>query len=165
MTASRVLAHLFTNVWSVRNAFPAHSLHAIEEAIRETEVTHHGQIRFAVEHSLDLLEMWHGLSARERAIEVFAELRVWDTEHNNGVLVYFLLAEREFEIVADRGIHRHVGPDGWEQICRRMEDMIRRGEFEAGTVWGIHAVGEHLRQHFPGSPTAANELPDRPVIL
>jgi uncharacterized membrane protein len=163
MGLTRTLRHLFTTAWTARAVFPPPALDRIEAAIRDSEAGHSGQIRFAVEHSLDAREVMRGISARRRAIEVFGELSVWDTEHNNGVLIYFLLADRDFEIVGDRGIHAHVGPEGWESISRGMEDRIRDGEFAAAVVWGIEAVGEHLRAHFPGR--GGDALPDRPVVL
>jgi uncharacterized membrane protein len=162
---SRTLHHLFTTAWSVRGVFPPAALSRIEAAIRDSEADHSGQIRFAVEHSLDAREVMRGLSARERAIEVFGELSVWDTEHNNGVLIYFLLADRDFEIVGDRAIHAHVRPNGWEKISRGMEERIRDGEFERAVIWGIHAVGDHLRTHFPAGGGSADGLSDQPVVL
>jgi uncharacterized membrane protein len=164
MSLSRIARHLFTTMWSVKRAFPARALDAIERVIAETEARHNGQIRFAVEHALDLAQLMAGLSARERAIEMFGRLRVWDTQHNNGVLIYLLLADRDVEIVADRGIHVRVG-EGWEVICRTMEQQFRQGAFETGVVSGIRAVGEHLQRHFPRDAAGANELPDRPVVL
>jgi uncharacterized membrane protein len=161
----RAFRHLFTTIWSVRRAFPPSALRAIEQAIRDTEARHEGQVRFAVEHSLDLPQLLSGVSARARAIEVFSQLNVWDTEHNNGVLIYLLLADRDVEIVADRGIHARVGEGGWEAICRQMEERFRRAEFEAGVVQGIHAVGEHLARHFPSRGARPNELPDEPAVL
>jgi uncharacterized membrane protein len=160
----RIFRHLFTTMWSVRRAFPASSMQAVQRAIRETEATHAGQVRFAVEHALDLPQLLAGRSARARALDVFSQLRVWDTQHNNGVLIYLLLADRDVEIIADRGVHARVG-QGWEPICRRMEERFRRGEYEAGVVEGVRAVGEHLRQHFPAGGTRRNELPDEPVAL
>ena len=164
MDLKRIFRHLSTTVWSVHRAFSPSSLRAVERVIQETEATHAGQIRFAVEHALDLPQLRAGQSARERAVEVFSRLRVWDTEHNNGVLIYLLLADRDVEIVADRGVHAHVG-DGWEPICRRMEERFGRGEYEAGVVEGIRAVGEHLKRHFPKQRLGPNELPDKPVVL
>jgi uncharacterized membrane protein len=160
----RIVRHLFTTIWSVRRALPASSLQAVERAIRETEATHEGQVRFAVEHALDMQQLLSGRSARERALEVFSELRVWDTEHNNGVLIYLLLADRDVEIIADRGIHAHVG-GGWEGICRSMEQRFARGEYEAGAIEGVRAVGEHLQRHFPARRGGRNELPDQPVVF
>src|SRR5687767_441551 len=106
---------------SVRRAFPAHDLQAIEKAIAKSEKRHGGEIRFAVEAALDVPALLRGQSAHGRALEVFSELRVWDTEANNGVLIYLLLADRDVEIVADRGVNRRVGPQGWEAACREME--------------------------------------------
>jgi uncharacterized membrane protein len=165
MTLGRTLRHLFTTAWSVGKVFPAEALANIEAAIGASETAHSGQIRFAVQHSLDTREVLRGITARQRAIEVFGELGVWDTEHNNGVLVYFLLADRDFEIVGDRGIDARVGPEGWETICRGMEERIRDGDFEGGVIQGIEAVGAHLRAHFPREGGPAAGLPDRPVVL
>jgi uncharacterized membrane protein len=128
-------------------------------------MTHNGQIRFAVEAALDIRPLLCNQSARARAIDVFSFLRVWDTEHNNGVLVYLLLADRDVEIVADRGISRHVVPEEWEQICRNMERSFREGRFEEGVLAGIRAVSAHLTRHHPGQGKRQNELPDAPVVL
>jgi len=163
MNFQRVVKHLSTGSASVRRAFPR--LDAIEEAIRLTETWHDGQIRFAVEASLELAPLLAGQTARQRAIEVFSSLRVWDTEHNNGVLIYLLLADRDVEIVADRGIHLRLGVEVWESICLQMEAAFRAGQFEAGVVIGITAVGEHLMAHFPARSEKKNELPDAPVVL
>ncbi len=165
MNASRMIRHLLTGNLSVRTAFPPHAMHAIEQAIRETEATHGGQIRFAVESAIDLHALLRDVSARERAIDMFSQLRIWDTEHNNGVLIYLLLADRDVEIVADRGIHSRIGSEAWELICRDMESAFRQGDFDTGVIAGIHAVGAHLRRHFPARPGAANELPDTPLVL
>ncbi|HJR53907.1 MAG TPA: TPM domain-containing protein [Gemmatimonadota bacterium] len=165
MDLKRTLRHLFTTAWSVGKVFPPDTLASIEAAIRESESGHDGQIRFAVQHSLDTREVLRGITARRRAIEVFGELGVWDTEHNNGVLIYFLLADRDFEIIGDRGIDARVGPDGWEEICRGMEERIREGDFERAVIWGIDAVGDRLRASFPRTDGPAGDLPDRPVIL
>ncbi|HWS16137.1 MAG TPA: TPM domain-containing protein, partial [Candidatus Methylomirabilis sp.] len=109
--------------------------------------------------------LFRGHSARERAIDVFSLLRIWDTERNNGVLIYLLLADRDVEIVADRGIHAKVGTEGWETICRPMETAFRQGDFEGGVIRGIQAVTRHLVEHFPAAGDDRNELPDNPVVL
>ncbi|MEN6628312.1 MAG: TPM domain-containing protein [Sulfuricella sp.] len=140
-------------------------MRAIEAAIKESETTHFGEIRFAVETALDVHSLLAGKSARDRAVEVFSQLRVWDTEHNNGVLIYLLLADRRVEIVADRGVHRDVGAQGWEAICREMEQKFRLGYFEDGVVVGIRAVARHLVRYYPASGENQNELPDKPLIL
>jgi uncharacterized membrane protein len=140
-------------------------MRAIEAAIRESETTHSGEIRFAIEAALDPMALFQGRSARERAVEVFSQLRVWDTERNNGVLIYLLLADRRVEIVADRGIHLDVGRAGWEVVCREMEQAFRQGRFEQGVVEGVRAVASHLVRYYPASGSNLNELPDKPVIL
>lgn len=151
--------------WRVRRLFPRASLNAIEAAITGCEKTHAGQIHFAVEGALHPLALWRGQAARARALEVFSQLRVWDTEHNNGVLIYLLLADHDVEIIADRGIHARVGAVEWEKLCRRMEAAFRQGQFEAGVVDGIRAVSEHLARHYPADGKGGNELADKPVLL
>ncbi|MEO8136430.1 MAG: TPM domain-containing protein, partial [Betaproteobacteria bacterium] len=126
---------------------------------------HVGEIRFVVEGALDGAPLYSGQSARERAIDVFAQLRIWDTEHNNGVLIYLLLADRDVEIVADRAIHSTVGTDGWDAICRTMEAAFRQGDFEGGVIAGIEAVTQHLIVNFPATADTRNELPDAPLAL
>lgn len=165
MKLKRVFRHLLTPPWRVRQVFPTHAMRAIEGAIRDAEATHSGQIRFAVEAALAVGPLLRDQSARERAIEAFSLLRVWDTEHNNGVLIYLVLADRDVEIVADRGIHRRAGAEEWEKICRDMEAAFREGRFEAGVVAGIRAVSGHLAKHYPAEVPGPNELPDHPVVL
>ena len=165
MKLRRIVRHLFTTIWSARRAFPGATLTAIERTIRECEQTHRGQIRFVVEHSLDLVDLLHGVTARDRAIEAFAHLRIWDTEHNNGVLIYLLLADKRVEILADRGVHARVGSQGWDPIGHEMERAFRNGDFGQGVIRGIRAVGEHLGRHYPSDRPRADELPDRPVVL
>jgi len=165
MNMMRLFRHLLTPPWRVRLAFPTRTLRAIEAAIRECEKTHAGEIRFAVESDLHLFALLRGQPARERALDVFSQLRVWDTEHNNGVLIYLLLADRDVEIVADRGVHARVGAEGWEKICREMETSFRAGQFEEGVLSGIRAVGVHLARHYPAQGEGRNELPDKPVVL
>ncbi|GAO36340.1 membrane protein [Sulfuricella sp. T08] len=165
MKIKRLVRHLLTPPWRMKRAFPPDTMRAIEAAIRESETTHYGEIRFAVEAALDPMALLYGRSARERAVEVFSQLRVWDTERNNGVLIYLLLADHRVEIVADRGIHRDVGQPGWEAICREMEHSFRQGLFEQGVVEGIRAVASHLVRHYPASGVNENELPDKPIVL
>jgi hypothetical protein len=164
MKIKRLFRHFLTLPWRVGRVFPRQAMAAIEAAIRESETSHYGEIRFAVESALDVRALLEGKSARERAIEVFSQLRVWDTERNNGVLIYLLLADRDVEIVADRGIHQAVGP-GWEKICREMEHSFRQGCFEQGVVAGIRAVTSHLVRYYPAREGNENELPDKPVVL
>ena len=165
MNLKRVAKHLLLTHWQVDRAFPRKTMDAIERAIKASETAHAGEIRFAVEGALDSAPLFKAQSARERALEVFAQLRVWDTEHNNGVLIYLLLADRQVEIVADRGIHPKVGSREWESICRTMETAFRQADFEGGAVNGIQAVTQHLIRHFPDSSAGRNELPDQAVVL
>lgn len=165
MNLKRVMRHLSIGRASVRRVFPLRAMNEIENAIRSTEARHAGQIRFAVEASLELAPLLAGQTAKLRAVEVFSTLRVWDTEHNNGVLIYLLLADRDVEIVADRGIHVRLGREVWEAICQEMEAAFSAGHFEAGVLSGIHAVGEHLTRHFPARSGKPNEMPDSPVVL
>ena len=162
---SRLLRHLMTPAWSVRRTLPARTLDAIQAAIARCEATHRAELRFAVEGALDPLDVLRGVTARQRAVQVFSQLGVWDTEENNGVLVYLLVADRDFEIVADRGVHRLVGDAGWEPIARRMEVAFRNGDFEQGIVDGISAIGAVLARHYPRGAGDRNELADRPGVL
>jgi hypothetical protein len=166
MQIARFLRHIFSGPWRVRQVFPRRSLKAIEAAIRESERTHLGEVRFVVEGALEIAPLLAGLTARERAIEVFSQVRVWDTEYNTGVLIYLLLADRDVEIVADRGIHAKVGKAGWEAVCHTMETRFRHGEFERGVIEGVSTITALLRQHFPAQKTDnPNELSDAPLVL
>jgi len=165
MSIPRIARHLLATRRQVQRAFPRATLLAIEQAIKESETAHVGEIRFAVEGALDGLPLLNGQSARERAIDVFSQLRVWDTEHNNGVLIYLLLADRHVEIVADRGVHARVGSQEWETICRQMEAAFRQGRYREGAISGIQAVTRHLAAHFPPSNNRRNDLADKPVLL
>ena len=138
---------------------------AIEKAIKASEGMHRGEIRFVVEGALDTVPLLRGQAARGRAIDVFSQLRIWDTERNNGVLIYLLLADRDVEIVADRGIDAKVGTEEWERICRKMEAAFRQADFEGGVVGGIQEVTRHLAEHFPPIGDDRNELPDKPVVM
>src|SRR5215212_229601 len=165
MGIKRIGKHLLEHQWRVRRIFPRRVLAEIEKAIKAGEASHSGQVRFVVEGALDGKPLFRNQSARERALDVFSRLRVWDTAHNNGVLIYLLLADRDVEIIADRGIDAHVGTDGWENISREMEADFRTGNFERGVIAGIEAVSEQLATHFPRHGAGANELPDAPVVI
>lgn len=161
----RLCKHLGTIPSETRKYFPVESLRRIEKAIAQSETTHHGQIRFVVEGNLDAMDILRKKSAKKRAIEVFSQLRVWDTEENNGVLIYLLLADHDFEILGDRGIHHHVGEAGWEHISQEMEKRFRHGQFEAGVLYGIEQIGMALAQHYPANGNHRNELPNAPIIM
>ena len=165
MNLRRITKHLLTTSWQLHRAFPRASLTAIESAIQASEAGHQGEIRFVVEAALEGAPLLKGQTARERAIELFSQLRVWDTEHNNGLLIYLLLADHAVEILADRGIHGKVPAQAWSAICRQMEARFRQGHFEQGVLDGVQAVTQHLATHFPRQGHKPNELPDRPVVL
>jgi uncharacterized membrane protein len=165
MGIRRIGKHLLEHRWRVRRVFPPKVLAAIEQAIKLCEATHSGQIRFVVEGALDGKPLFRDQPARERALDIFSHLRIWDTAHNNGVLIYLLLADRDVEIVADRGIDVKVGSAGWEKICKAMETDFKAGNFEAGVIRGIGAVSLQLAAHFPKHGPGRNELPDAPVVI
>ncbi len=165
MNIRRIGRHLVEHRWRLRRIFPPEALARIEQAVKAGEATHSGQVRFVVEGALDGAPLFRNQPARGRALDVFSELRVWDTAHNNGVLIYLLLADRDFEIVADRGIDARVGRDGWEKICQQMEADFRAGDFERGVIKGIEAVSRELAKHFPNTGSRINELPDEPVVM
>ena len=164
-TLTRIVRHTLTPAWRARQVFPPHVLQAIAEAIRLCETRHRGEIRFVVEAALDFLPLVRQQTARERAIEVFSQLGIWDTEHNNGVLIYLLLADRDVEITADRGINRHVGNEEWQILCQDMERAFSAQRYQEGVIQGIHAISAHLARHYPAQGAKTNELPDQPVLL
>jgi len=162
---NRFWRNLLTTRYALRRAFPPPALAAIERAVGESERQHSGEIRFAIETALDIPALLRGTSARDRAIAAFARLGTWDTASNNGVLIYLLLAERDIEIVADRGLTGKVSLEEWQAVCDGMREAFARGDFEAGSVQGIRRVGELIAHHFPPEPGDADELPDSPVLL
>lgn len=159
----RMARHLFSTGWLLRRAFDTATLQAIERAITGTERTHGGEIRFAVEASMSALDLMRGVTPRQQALHVFARLGVWDTAANNGVLIYLSWADRDVEIVADRGFNGHVTEQEWADVCRRMEQAFARGAPRQAIVDGIQAVGVLIARHFPVADR--DELPNRPVVL
>jgi len=137
----------------------------IEQALRRIEGQHAGELRFAIETAFDLPELWYGLTPRQRALQVFGQLGVWDTEGNNGVLIYVLMADHDVEIIADREIAARVSQAEWDAVCRDMEDHFRAGRFAQGSEAGIAAVGRLLAKHFPGHGGDRDEQPNQPVLL
>ena len=162
----RFLRHIWMSPIIRDRKFSRSTLAAIEQAVSTGEKLHRGQVRFVVEAELSVVQLWHGMRARQRALEVFSMLRVWDTEENNGVLVYVMLADRKVEIVADRGIHCHVGDERWQAICRELELHYRKGDFSAGSVVAIQKISEELKFYFPANGRAhQNEQSDTQVVL
>lgn len=164
-TLDRWSKNLFATPLATRRRFPTHALRSIEKAITTVEAKHAGEIRFVIETSLDFGDLWSGRTPRQRAVELFGRLGIWDTERNNGVLIYLLMAEHDVEIVADRGIATRVSADEWETVCRAMEQYFREGRFTEGAVAGIEGVGALLARHFPNDGGDRNEQPNRPVLL
>jgi uncharacterized membrane protein len=160
-----MLRHLFATRWRTRQYFTPAVLAEIESAIAEVEARHSGEIRFVVETALDVEGLWRQVPPRTRALEVFGHLGVWDTAANNGVLIYVLFADRDVEILADRGLASRVPQEEWEQICREIEAHYREGRFAQGSVAGVRSVGRLLERHFPGQGADADELPNQPVLL
>ncbi len=165
MKMLRALRHATFLPWQVSRSFPADTLHAIEKAIEGSEARHAGELRVVVEGALHPLAALRGQSGRERAIEVFSSLRIWDTAHNNGVLVYLLMADQNIEIVADRGIQACVGDPVWAALCRRLEARFRQRQFHDGMLECIAEITRELANHFPPDGHPHNELPDRVVLI
>ncbi len=165
MNVKRIAKHLFAPEWVVNRAFPRAALERIEGAIKASETAHDGELRFAVEAGLDLLPLLRAVTPRGRAIEVFSQLRVWDTEYNSGVLIYVQFVDRRIEIVADRGINAEVAQAEWDAICHRMEESFQAGRFQEGVLKGVEEITALLARHFPPRGTNIDELPDRPVVL
>ena len=165
-TALRLARHIVIDHASARRRFPPAQLDAIERAIAAGEALHRGQVCVAIEASLPLARVLARLAPRERALEVFGLARIWDTAENCGVLLYVLIADRDVEIVADRGIHAKVGDDAWTAICRTMERAFAEGRFGEGLAAGVSEVNALLERHFPGDGTARpNEIANRPLVL
>jgi uncharacterized membrane protein len=165
MRIGRALRHFFSTRWGARRHFTPAVLARIEAAIVAAERRHAGEIRFAIETAFDLPELWRGVTPRQRAVDVFGQLGVWDTAGNNGVLIYVLVADRDVEIVADRAIAARVPQADWEAVCRGMEAEFRAGRFGEGAEAGIAGVGRLLARHFPGQGGDRDEQPNAPVIL
>jgi uncharacterized membrane protein len=163
----RIARHLAIAPHAVRRALPAEALARVTGAIHAAEAGHQGEIRFAIEAALPWSYLRRNAPPRQRAWMLFSKLRVWDTEHNNGVLLYVNLADRAVEIVADRGIAARVPRAQWQSICHAARDRFRHGQMEAGALEAVAAIGAVLGEHFPLAPgrTRGNELPDAPTVL
>lgn len=165
---SRRLRHMQAGTGVGEQTFPPDVIAAVTTAIAEGELTHRGEVRLIVEAAMPGEAIWAGVTNRQRAISLFAEHGIWDTEDNCGVLLYVNLADHKVEIVADRNINRKVKPAQWQAICDTMTQGFRRGEYGPSTLQAIAQVNELLRQHFPADTSRGpdiNELPDHPVII
>ncbi len=148
----------------VAKYFPPHELQQLSRQITQSETQHTGQIRFVIESSMDFSAVWHGLSPRNRALQWFGELGVWDTEHNSGVLVYVSFADHAVEIIADRGINAKVAQDEWQTVCNEILDAFRQQQFIDGLQQGLQHINTILSTCFPRSEPGINELPDDVVL-
>ncbi|MGA3156046.1 MAG: TPM domain-containing protein [Steroidobacteraceae bacterium] len=162
---TRILRHELQRLRPAHQLFTPAILADIEAEIGLAERGHSGEIRFVIETHLSIEALWHGLTPRARALQVFSALGVWDTAANNGVLIYLLLADRSIEIVADRGIAARVPQSEWEAVCRQIETQYAAGRYGEASCAAVRAVGRHLADHFPAEGTGANELPNQPVLL
>lgn len=161
----RALRHWFVTRARARRAFPEASLAALAEAIAAGERTHRGEVRLVVEKSLPVSAAWAGVSNRQRAIALFADYGIWDTEDNCGVLIYVNLADRKVDIVADRGIDRKIDAATWQAVCRTMTEGFSHGDYHGAALAAIDQVNALLRRHFPADGAGPNELPDHPLML
>jgi len=162
---ARAWRHATSGAGEAKRAFPEATLTAIAEAIDAGERTHRGEVRLIVEKALPFDAAWDGVTNRQRALALFADYGVWDTEDNCGVLIYVNLAEHKVDIVADRGIDRKIDAATWQAVCRTMTEGFKAGRFHDATLAAVAQVNALLRQHFPASGERANELPDRPIML
>lgn len=162
---SRLLKHLFTTDAAGRRAFPEATLHAIHAAITEGETWHRAEVQMIIEPALDLQAVLAGVSPRERARDLFAHYRVWDTEENCGVLVYVNLADRKVEIVADRGVGRIITAKDWQAICRKMTEGFAHGDYHDSVLAALGQLNALLQEHYPDDGSRRNQLSDRPFMI
>ncbi len=163
----RFFTHMFYPLTASRLKLSANDLEELTQAVRTSEQRHSGEVRVVIEAALDASDLRAGRTSRERAEELFSELRIWDTEENCGILLYILGADRQFEIVADRGIAAQVSQSEWERISHLIEEKFHSGAFLAGLKLGLQEISALLAQHFPAAnhDTSRNELPDKPLVL
>lgn len=165
MKLSRLFKHLLTPPWLPLRSFSAALRADIASAVAASETRHHGEIRIAVEGPLPWRALWRDQPPRERALELFGKLRVWDTEENSGILIYLQLVDRDVEILADRGIAARVPPADWEALCLTLETAMRDGRCREGLLAAIEGATRLLEKHFPARRENPNELPDMPVVI
>jgi uncharacterized membrane protein len=163
----RIWRHRWIDESEVRRALPEAVMQRLTGRVAASERRHSGEVRICVEAGLPMSYLWRHASARERAVMLFGKLRVWDTEHNNGVLIYLLLAEHAIEVVADRGLDSHVDDAAWAAMTQRMSAAFREGRFEDGLTQALEEISALLVEHFPlgDGELDVNELPDEPVVL
>ena len=172
-----IARHLWLDADDTRRAIPSDMLKRLTQRVAASERRHSGEVRLCVEASLPASYLWRlgkrnpiRALARQRAVMMFSKLRVWDTEHNNGVLIYLLLAEQAIEVVADRGIAKNVSPGQWQNMVGHMSAAFKTGRYEEGLTEALAEISAVLMQHFainssPGGPPNPNELPDNPLLM
>jgi uncharacterized membrane protein len=162
---TRLLRHGFAALRSSQRRLGVADRQRIEEAVAAAEQRHAGEIRVVVEVALHFGQLWHRMTPRQRALQLFSQLGVWDTAANNGVLVYVLLADRAVEFVADRAIAERIPEGDWLSLCRDVEAACGRGELAEGCCVAVRGVASQLERHFPRGSNRANELPNQPILL
>jgi len=145
----RWIRHLWMDDDAVRRRIGADGLARLHAQVQSSETRHLGELRVCVEGGLGWPDLWQKTTSRQRALHLFSALQVWDTEHNNGVLIYLLLAEHRIEILADRGIMGRVGAEVWSRVAQQLGARLRDGHFEQGLSQAIEAVTQLLAEHFP----------------
>lgn len=170
-----VLRHRWRDASDTRRAIGPQALHRLTQCVTASEQRHMGELRICVEAGLPMSYLWrhawHSESmpavVRQRALRLFGKLGIWDTEHNNGVLIYLLVAERSIEIVADRGLSQLVPPEQWRALVGRLGESLHAGRFEEGLARALDEVSKLLEQYFPVPPGTSrrNELPNAPLLL
>jgi uncharacterized membrane protein len=165
LSVARTLRHLGSTRARTRRRFPDELLDRIAAAIRAVEARTSGEIRFVIETALEIPDIWRGITPRERALQTFSDLHVWNTRARNGVLIYVLAADRDVEVVADRGAADLITQEDWEGVCRQMEAHFHEDRFADGSLAGVEAVGGLLVRHFPVTGQDRDELPNQPTLL
>lgn len=166
-TLARWARHLWLDADDARRILTPAGLQRLEQAVTDSESRHLGELRLCVEAGLPMAALWRGDTPRSRAIELFSQLRVWDTAHNNGVLIYLLLADRRIEILADRGLHARTADADWQAIATSLSAALHDGLFEQGLTEAVRQVGALLKLHYPtaGASQRPNELPDAVTLI
>jgi hypothetical protein len=165
MNLKRILRHLLSTPFKMRGCFNPKLLKALSEEVKESESKHQGELKIIVECALDFLNLVMGQTARERAIELFSKHRIWDTEENCGILLYVLWSDRQFEIIADRGIASRVTEPYWENLSSKIEEYFRRESFFEGMKYGLHELTKLMSEHFPHKTGAPNQISDNVILL
>lgn len=172
----RLLRHLWLDASDAQHVIAPDVLVRLTQRVAASERRHSGQLRICVEAALPMSYLWRlGVKItlaqliRQRAVMLFSKMRIWDTEHNNGVLIYLQLAERAIEIVADRGVSQHVSPQEWQAMTQRMGTAFASGRFEDGLTQALEEVSALLVAYFPITDATEeqqrlNELPNEPVV-